>query len=182
INELIRSDGTWAGYRRNVFFFNNGDGTFSDISGAVGLDFPDDSRAFALADFDHDGRLEIALKNRTGPQLRILRCEATGLGNVLALWLRGVKSNRDAVGAVVILETAEGRQMKILQAGTGFPSQHTKEIFSELARPSPPAPRFAGPAATCSTLKGCLRIAASRSKKAGRDSRRRRSIPINLYR
>ena len=38
INELIRSDGTWAGYRRNVFFFNNGDGTFSDISGAVGLD------------------------------------------------------------------------------------------------------------------------------------------------
>ena len=42
-------------------------GTFSNISGAVGLDFPDDSRAFALADFDHDGRLEIALKNRTGP-------------------------------------------------------------------------------------------------------------------
>ncbi|MGB7593136.1 MAG: tetratricopeptide repeat protein, partial [Terriglobia bacterium] len=80
-------------------------------------------------DFDHDGRLEIALKNRTGPQLRILRCEATGLGNVLALRLRGAKSNRDAVGAVVILQTAEGRQTKILQAGTGFPSQHTKEIF-----------------------------------------------------
>ena len=129
INELIRSDGTWAGYQRNVFFFNNGDGTFSNISGVVGLDLPDDSRAFALADFDHDGRLEIALKNRTGPQLRILRCEATGLGNVLALRLRGAKSNRDAVGAAVILQTAEGRQMKILQAGTGFPSQHTKEIF-----------------------------------------------------
>jgi tetratricopeptide (TPR) repeat protein/thiol-disulfide isomerase/thioredoxin len=128
INELIRSDGTWAGYQRNVFFFNNGDGTFSDISGAVGLDLPDDSRAFALADFDHDGRLEIALKNRTGPQLRILRCEATGLGNALALRLRGTRSNRDAIGAVVILETIEGRQMKLLQAGTGFSSQHTKEI------------------------------------------------------
>jgi hypothetical protein len=129
INELIRSDGTWAGYLRNVFFFNNGDGTFSDISGAVGLDFHDDSRAFGLADFDHDGRLEIALKNRTGPQLRILRCEASNLGNALALRLRGTKSNRDAVGAVVTLETTEGRQIKMLQAGTGFPSQHTKEIF-----------------------------------------------------
>jgi FimV-like protein len=129
INELIRSDGTWAGYLRNVFFFNNGDGTFSNISGAVGLDFQDDSRAFALADFDHDGRLEIALKDRTGPQLRILRCEAAKLGNALALRLRGTKSNRDAVGAVVILETTEGQQMKMLQAGTGFPSQHTKEIF-----------------------------------------------------
>ncbi|MGO8789443.1 MAG: FG-GAP-like repeat-containing protein [Terriglobia bacterium] len=129
INELIRSDGTWAGHQRNVFFYNNGDGTFSNISGALGLDFPDDSRAFALADFDHDGRLEIALKNRTGPQLRILHGEATRLGNALALRLRGIKSNRDAVGAVIILETTEGRQMKMLQAGTGFPSQHSKEVF-----------------------------------------------------
>jgi len=129
INELIRSDGTWAGHLRNVLFYNNGDGTFSNISGAVGLDFSDDSRAFALADFDHDGRLEIALKSRAGPQLRILRCEATDLGNALALRLRGTKSNRDAIGTVVIIETTEGRQMKMLQAGTGFPSQHTKEIF-----------------------------------------------------
>jgi tetratricopeptide (TPR) repeat protein len=134
INELIRSDGTWAGYLRNVFFHNNGDGTFSDVSGVVGLDFPDDSRAFALADFDHDGRLEIALKNRTGPQLRILRCEASDLGNALALRLRGTKSNRDGVGAVVILETAEGRQMKCLQVGTGFPSQHAKEIFFGISK------------------------------------------------
>ncbi len=33
INELIRSDGTWSGYERNVFYANNRDGTFSDVSG-----------------------------------------------------------------------------------------------------------------------------------------------------
>lgn len=121
INELIRSDGTWAGFQRNVFFYNNGDGTFSDISGAAGLDFPDDSRAFALADFDHDGRLEIALKNRTGPQLRILRCAASELGNALAFRLRGTKSNRDAIGAVITVETSEGRQMKVSASRHGVP-------------------------------------------------------------
>ena len=44
INELIRSDSSWSGHERNVFYLNNGDGTFSEVSGAVGLDFPDDGR------------------------------------------------------------------------------------------------------------------------------------------
>ncbi len=64
INELIRADGTWSGNERNIFYANNGDGTFSDISGVIGVDFVEDGRAFALADFDHDGRQEVFLKNR----------------------------------------------------------------------------------------------------------------------
>src|SRR5579863_1366305 len=73
INELIRADGTWSGYERNVFYVNNRDGTFSDASGAVGLDFIEDGRSFALSDFDHDGRQEVFLKNRNAPQLRLLK-------------------------------------------------------------------------------------------------------------
>ena len=64
LNELIRSDKSWSGHERNVAFANNRDGTFSEVSGALGLDFPDDSRSFVLADLDHDGRLELILKNR----------------------------------------------------------------------------------------------------------------------
>jgi tetratricopeptide (TPR) repeat protein len=129
INELIRSDATWNGYERNVFYANNRDGTFSDVSGAVGLDFPDDSRAFVLADLDGDGRLEIALKNRNAPQLRILRNTMKQLGNTVAFRLRGTKSNRDAIGASINVEAAGQRQTKFLQAGSGFLSQHTKELF-----------------------------------------------------
>jgi len=62
INELIRADGTWSGFERNVFYLNNRDGTFSDVSGAVGLDFIEDSRTFALGDLDGDGRVEVILK------------------------------------------------------------------------------------------------------------------------
>jgi Flp pilus assembly protein TadD/peroxiredoxin len=129
INELIRSDASWNGYERNVFYVNNHDGTFSDISGTVGLDFPDDSRAFALADLDHDGRLEVVLKNRNAPQLRILRNALQELGNSIAIRLRGEKSNRDAIGAAVTVEAEGRRQTKYLQAGSGFLSQHTKELF-----------------------------------------------------
>ncbi len=129
INELIRSDSSWAGPERNVFYANNRDGTFSEVSGAIGLDFPDDSRSFALSDLDHDGRLEVILKNRNAPQLRILRNAMKDIGHSIAFRLRGQKSNRDAIGAAVTIEAGSLRQTKYLQAGSGFLSQHSKELF-----------------------------------------------------
>lgn len=136
INELIRSDSTWNGSERNVFFANNRDGTFSDVSGVLGLDFRDDSRSFALADLDGDGRLEIVLKNRTGPQLRILRNTMHDIGNCVALSLHGEKSNRDAIGASVTITSGSLQQTKFVQAGSGFLSQHTKQLFFGLAHNS----------------------------------------------
>jgi len=138
INELVRSDYSWSGYQRNVFFANNRDGSFSDISGVLGLDLIDDCRAYALSDFDHDGRLEIVLKNRTGPQLRILHNDIEGIGNSIAIRLRGHASNRDAIGAVVTIERGAARQAKFVSAGSGFASQHTKELAFGLGGSSLP--------------------------------------------
>ena len=129
INQLIRSDGTWSGFERNVFYANNRDGSFSDVSGAVEIDFLEDSRSFALADFDHDGRLEAFLKNRNSPQLRVLKNVMKNLPPSIAFRLRGTKSNRDAIGAVVTVETESRRQTRSLQAGSGFISQHSKELL-----------------------------------------------------
>jgi tetratricopeptide (TPR) repeat protein len=134
INELIRADGTWSGYERNVFYANNRDGTFSNISGAVGMDFLEDGRAFALADFDHDGRQEMFLKNRNAPQFRILKNVVEDLPPSIIFCLRGNKSNRDAIGAVVTIETETGTQTRELQAGSGFLSQHSKELFFGLGQ------------------------------------------------
>ena len=143
VNELIRADGTWSGYERNIFYANNGDGTFSDISGAAGLDFIEDGRAFALADFDHDGRQEVFLKNRNGPQLRVLKNVIENLPPSISFRLRGTRGNRDAIGAVITLETELGRETKSLQvgslqAGSGFLSQHSKEIFFGLGAAKDP--------------------------------------------
>ena len=129
INELIRSDRTWHGYARNVLFANNHNGTFSEISGPSGLDFFEDSRTFVLADIDHDGRLEIILKNRNSPQLRILHNVMQEIGDSISFSLWGTKSNRDAIGTAVTVEVGDLRQTKFLQAGSGFLAQHTKELF-----------------------------------------------------
>ncbi|MGB7600451.1 MAG: FG-GAP-like repeat-containing protein [Candidatus Sulfotelmatobacter sp.] len=138
INELIRADGTWSGFERNVFYANNRDGTFSDVSGAVGLDFIEDGRAFALADFDQDGRQEIFLKNRNAPQLRVLKNRIANLPPSITFRLRGTKSNRDAVGAAITVETESGRQTRVLQVGSGFLSQHSKEVFFGLGEARSP--------------------------------------------
>jgi tetratricopeptide (TPR) repeat protein len=135
LNELVRSDRAWSGWERNLLYANNRDGTFSDISGVAGMDFLEDGRAFALADFDHDGRLEVFLKNRNGPQLRVLKNSMPDLPPSISFRLRGSgKSNRDAIGAVVTVETESGRQTRTLQAGSGFLSQHSKEVFFGLGR------------------------------------------------
>ena len=135
INELIRSDNTWHGYARNVLFVNNHDGTFAEASGPLGLDFPQDCRSFALADIDHDGRLEVILKSRNAPQIRILHNVMKDIGDSISFRLRGHRSNRDAIGTAITVEAGGLRQTKYLQAGSGFLAQHSKELFFGVAKP-----------------------------------------------
>ena len=135
INELIRSDSSWNAYERNVMLANHGDGTFSEVSGLLGMDWLEDSRSFALADIDGDGRLEVILKNRNAPQLRVLHNAMPEIGQSISFRLKGVNSNRDAIGASVTVETGTLRQTRYLQAGTGFLAQHSKELFFGLGHP-----------------------------------------------
>ena len=91
-----------------------------------------------LADFDHDGRVEMILKNRNRPQLRVLKNVMVDLAPAIAFRLTGKKSNRDAIGAAVTVETEAGRQTRWLQAGSGFLAQHSKELFFGLGETKGP--------------------------------------------
>lgn len=128
INRLIRENGSWSGHERNVLLRNNG-GNFTDISGAVGLDLDQDGRAFVVTDYDRDGDPDIVVKSRTGPQLRLLRNHARNRNTSVALRLLGVESNRDATGATVTVQTESGKQTKMILGGSGFLSQHSKQLL-----------------------------------------------------
>ena len=103
-------------------------GHFYDFSGVSGIDCAEDSRSFAVTDFDGDGNLDVLLKSRLGPQVRAFR-NAWGTGRyAIAFELQGTQSNRDAIGARVEVECAGKLTVKTLQAGSGYLSQHTKRL------------------------------------------------------
>jgi tetratricopeptide (TPR) repeat protein len=126
INRLIRRDGSWSGHERNCFYLNNGDGTFIDASGVSGLDFPQDGRSFVSLDFDHDGDLDLILKSRDAPQLRLLRNDVANDRAAVSFFLEGRTSNRDAVGARVEVRARGGVRQKTLRSGSGYLSQNTR--------------------------------------------------------
>ena len=124
INQFIREDYSWSGREPNVYHVCRGNRYF-DFSGVSGLDFADDSRTFAVADIDGDGRPDIVLKSRLGPQVRVLQNNCAGANRSIGFSLRGTKSNRDAIGARIRVD----KQTKWIDAGSGFLSQHSKRVI-----------------------------------------------------
>ena len=128
IGQLFREQHNWNGQERNVFYVRR-NGRYADASGVSGLDFADDSRAFAVMDFDGDGYPDIVLKSRLGPHVRLMHNHIAAPRPAIALRLQGTKSNRDTIGARV---TVNGYTQEIT-AGSGFLSQHSKRLHFGLA-------------------------------------------------
>ena len=127
--KLINDGWSVHGKERNRFYRNTGSSRFVDFSAPSGLDFNDDGRAFAVLDFDNDGDLDLVLKNRTAPQVRVLRNNSSSSNHSVALELVGRKSNRDAVGARVTFSLDGKIRTKQVRSGSGFLSQHTRRLY-----------------------------------------------------
>lgn len=127
---VVREGRSFSGHERNCAFLNLGDGTFAESSAITGFDLPDDGRALALVDWDQDGDLDLWVSNRNGPQVRFFSNTSRKTGHFLTLSLEGTRSNRDAIGARVMIYDAENRLVaRSLNAGDGFLSQSSKQLL-----------------------------------------------------
>ena len=142
---MMHEGRSFSSHERNCVYLNTGSapaggGRFANISAVSGLDFPDDGRAVALIDWDHDGDLDMWISNRNAPRLRLMRNEQPRGNHFLMLRLEGngKNTNRDAIGTrveVVLGGPDEHRPLiKTLRAGEGFLAQSSKWIHFGLGK------------------------------------------------
>ena len=128
--ENIREIDDTTDYRvPNILLMNAGDGTFLDVSSRCGdgLSVVDSSRGVGFDDLDNDGDADGVILNANS-RPTILRNESAPRQHWLEICLRGVRSNRDGVGARVRVAAGDLVQVAEVHAGRGYQSHHGTQL------------------------------------------------------
>jgi hypothetical protein len=116
-------------YREPMLLARNSDAHFFDTSSTSGDVFhqPWASRGMAIGDIDNDGKVDAVVATHDGP-LHILHNETPSRNHWLTLNLVGHTSNRDAIGAVVECDTADGSQYATVTTAGSYLSSSDKRV------------------------------------------------------
>ena len=117
---------------RDALFRNNGDGTFTDATVALGLGNIGKGHGVTFGDVDMDGDVDIYVPVGgafIGDQWHNLFYRNNGTGNNwLTLKLVGTKSNRDGIGAKVTLRMGDDVIYREVSGGCGFGSTNSLSL------------------------------------------------------
>ncbi len=114
----------------DTMFRNELGKTFRDVSSSMGAVFQRKGyhRGASFADFNNDGAMDIVVTG-LNERPRILLNNGTPGSHWLMLALTGVKSNRDAVGARIVVTTGSGRKLyNEVSVSVGLMSSSDKRV------------------------------------------------------
>jgi len=117
----------------NVLLRNNGDGTFTDVSTGSGTEDPGVGRGGVYLDYDNDGCLDIFVSNLR-EKAKLLRNVCEPGNSWLEIDLVGRVSNRDGIGARVIVETRNSTLAREVAAGSSQIGQNMMTVHLGLGR------------------------------------------------
>jgi len=131
-------DGYWGGIdfgkdgmasrTRKHLYRNLGGGRFEDDAWLEGFDTRDDTRGLAFGDLDGDGAPDVVLSTFRGPVL-VYRNGWTEPRRLTLRLVARPAGNREAVGAVVRLESAGTIQLREVRAGSSYLSCSAKDLY-----------------------------------------------------
>jgi len=131
--ELI--DDTSAYHTKNILLMNNGDGKFVNVSdeSGDGMKVKLSSRGAGFDDMDNDGDVDVVVMNsRREPT--ILRNDSKSQGHWVQVRLRGVKTNRDGVGARVTVTAGDLKLIDEVHSGRGYQSHYGTRLHFGLGQ------------------------------------------------
>jgi enediyne biosynthesis protein E4 len=101
-------------------FRNTGGGKFQEVTASLGAEFasPKVARGAAYADIDNDGFLDVLITTNGGRAY--LYHNQGGTNRSLRIKLRGTKSNRDGIGAVVRVTAGKDQQSQTVHSGSSY--------------------------------------------------------------
>jgi hypothetical protein len=125
IDETVRNIRGNVGYAQPpLLFLNDGHGGFRDVASELGGGFaqPKVGRGLAYGDFDRDGDLDLLLTTNNGAA-HLFRNDQLAGNRSIRFRLVGTKSNRDAIGATVHIESGGAPQFRMVKTGSSYLSQ-----------------------------------------------------------
>lgn len=116
-------------------YWNQGNGKFTDVSKASGpgLNEPLSGRGLAIADLWNDGRLEAVVNNLSDMPLLLVN-QAANRNHWLGIRLIGTASNRDGIGARVMLHGNKRSFVDEVRSGSSYSSSNDLRLHFGLGQ------------------------------------------------
>jgi hypothetical protein len=112
-----------------ILYHNNGNGTFTDISASSGpaIATASSARGLAVGDLWNDGRMSAVVNNMNAPPMLLVNAVRNG-NHWVGFRTLGTKSNRDGIGAKIVMKAGTRLFVDEVRSGSSFDSSSDMRV------------------------------------------------------